>query len=99
MLDTDARDAPGFSRVDEARGRDLQFYGMAVAQYQDFYIGMANLLNESTGQMDVRLVTSFDLPLWWKSSVNLGNLAGKNVRLRIAARNLVLYAVDVADTT
>ena len=33
---------------------------MTVTQHQDFYIGMANLLNEVTGRMDVRLVHSFD---------------------------------------
>ncbi len=60
VLDTDGRDAPGFSTVDEARGRDLQFYGMSVTQYRGFYIGMANRLNELTGRMDVRLVYSFD---------------------------------------
>ncbi len=60
ILDTDARDAPGFSEVEEARGRDLQFYGMTVTPYQDFYIGIAPLLNEITGRMDLRLVYSFD---------------------------------------
>jgi len=60
ILDTDARDAPGFSEVEDARGRDLQFYGMTVTQHQDFYIGMAPLLNEITGRMDTRLVHSFD---------------------------------------
>lgn len=60
VLDTDARDAPGFSQVKKARGRDLQFYGMTVTRHQDFYIGMAPLLNEITGRMDLRLVFSFD---------------------------------------
>ncbi len=60
VLDTDARDAPGFSKVNKARGRDIQFYGMSVSQHQNIYVGLANLLNELTGQMDVRLVYSFD---------------------------------------
>ncbi len=64
VLDTDGRDAPGFSHVKKARGRDLQFYGMMVTQYQGFYIGFANLLNEVTGRLDVRLVHSFDGIEW-----------------------------------
>ncbi len=69
VLDTDASDAPAFSEVDKARGRDLQFYAMAVTQYQDFYLGMANLLNELTGEMDVRLVYSFDGIDWRREPV------------------------------
>ena len=64
VLDTDARDASGFSSVENARGRDLQFYGMTVSRYHDFYIGMALLLNEITGRMDTRFVYSFDGVDW-----------------------------------
>ncbi len=60
VLDTDGRDAPAVSAVREARGRDLQFYGMQVALYQGFYLGMANLLDETTGSLDARLLYSFD---------------------------------------
>ena len=64
VLDTDGRDAPAFSHVKDARGRDLQFYAMMVTQYQGFYLGFANLLNEVTGRMDVRLAHSFDGIEW-----------------------------------
>lgn len=60
VLDTDARDAPAVSYEKELRGRDVQFYSMTVAPYQDFYIGFANRLNEVTGVMDQRLVHSYD---------------------------------------
>ncbi len=64
VLDTDGRDAPAFSEANDARGRDLQFYGMTVTQYQGLYLGFANLLDEVTGRMDVRLVHSFDGIEW-----------------------------------
>ena len=64
VLDTDARDAPGFSTVKNARGRDRQFYGMLVSKHQDFYLGLANLLDEVTGRMDLRLVHSADAADW-----------------------------------
>ncbi len=64
VLDTDGRDAPAFSEANDARGRDLQFYGMTVTQYHGLYLGFANLLNEVTGRMDVRLVHSFDGLEW-----------------------------------
>ena len=66
-LDTDGRDAPAVrSKKDpakraKARARDKQFYGMTVVQYQDFYLGFAQLLDETRkGWMDIRLVHSFD---------------------------------------
>ncbi|MBT3380219.1 MAG: hypothetical protein HN742_43335 [Lentisphaerae bacterium] len=64
VLDTDARDAPAFSAVKDARGRDRQFYGMLVSRHQDFYLGLPNLLDEGTGHMDLRLVNSPDGVDW-----------------------------------
>jgi len=73
VLDTDDRDAPAVWTADKkdkranARGRDKQFYGMTATVYQDFYIGFAQLLDETRrvpGWMDVRLVHSFDGIEW-----------------------------------
>ena len=60
VLDTDARDAPAFSKVRNARGRDKQWYAMLVSPYQDLYLGIAWYLVEVTGYFDTRLVHSFD---------------------------------------
>ena len=67
VLDTDDGDAPFLrshgdaDKRARARGRDKQFYGMTVVQYQDFYLGFALLLDETkNGWMDVRLLHSFD---------------------------------------
>ncbi len=75
VLDTHDGDAPAV-RSDEdagkrakARGRDKQFYGMTVVQYQDFYLGFALLLDETKeGWMDVRLLHSFDGVDWHRES-------------------------------
>jgi len=64
VLDTDARDAPAFSKHKNARGRDKQWYGMLVTPYQDFYLGIAWYLNEMTGDFDTRLLHSFDGVDW-----------------------------------
>jgi hypothetical protein len=64
VLDTDARDAPAFRAAKNARGRDRQFYGMQVSRHQDFYLGLPNLLDEVTGNMDLRLVHSPDGINW-----------------------------------
>ncbi len=60
VLDTDARDAPAFSKWKNARGRDKQWYAMLVTPYQDFYLGVAWYLDEITGEFDTRLLHSFD---------------------------------------
>ncbi len=73
VLDTDGRDAPAVrsqstpDKRAKARGRDKQFYSMTVTQYQDFYLGFAQLLDETRdvpGWMDVRLLHSFDGIHW-----------------------------------
>jgi len=73
VLDTNDRDAPAVrsrttpEKRSKARGRDKQFYGMTVTQYQNFYLGFANLLDETRevpGWMDVRLLHSFDGIEW-----------------------------------
>ena len=83
VLDTGGRDAPAVSTVDRGdrypRGRDCQFYGMMVAPHQDSYIGMANYLNEVTGEMDVRLMHSFEGIQWQREPVQqvfMGPAAG-----------------------
>lgn len=60
VLDTDARDAPAFSKVKNARGRDKQWYAMLVMPYQNLYLGIAWYLVEVTGYFDTRLVHSHD---------------------------------------
>ena len=53
VLDTDDRDAPALRAEGDTkprskkRGRGKQFYGMTVTPYQDFYIGFAQLLDET----------------------------------------------------
>jgi len=64
VLDTDARDAPAYSKVNNARGRDKQWYAMLVTPYQDFYVGIAWYLVEVTGYFDTRLVHSHDGIEW-----------------------------------
>jgi hypothetical protein len=68
VLDTDGRDAPGATEgVDptKVRGRAKQFYGMTVMQYQDFYIGFAQYLDETrNGSLDVHLLHSHDGIEW-----------------------------------
>lgn len=79
VLDTDDRDAPALRMAGETksrskkRGRKKQFYSMTVTPYQDFYLGFAQLLDESRkvpGWMDVRLLHSFDGVDWRREQLD-----------------------------
>jgi len=70
VLDTDERDAPAVGTVKDGgdwqgpdgypRGRDRQFYGLAVRPYAGIYLGLAPVLDAVSGKVWLELLHSFD---------------------------------------
>ncbi len=75
VLDTDARDAPAVGFAKDRRGREVQFYALTVAMYNDMYLGFAQTLDERTGVMDQRLVQSLDGIDWRREALDTPILA------------------------
>jgi hypothetical protein len=69
VLDTDLRDAAAIPKVTKdiyrSRGRDLQFERMTVSRYNDFFIGLAVILdNTREGHYATHLLHSYDGINW-----------------------------------